>query len=122
MTIKTVRATITLQIFPYLNNGQLCKKITEDAKKIASGFQVRDVKPTCGTVQFVFRNLTDVQRKRLASNDDLIMYARAVSNALGCEVVRMPARFVSEYSGPSKATQQSMFQAKLEIRMNKVFL
>ena len=59
MTVKSVRATITLQIFPYLNNGQLCKKIAEDAKKIAEGFQVRDVIPTSGTVSFVFKNLND---------------------------------------------------------------
>lgn len=121
MSIKTVRANITLQIFPYLNNGQLCKKIAEDAKKISEGFQIRNVKPDFGTVQFVFKNLSDIQRKRLANGDDLIMYARAISNAIGCEVVRMPARFKYE-AHTNKSEVQPMFNAKLEIRMKKVFL
>lgn len=119
--IRTVRATITFQIFPYLNNGQMSKKIEDDARKIAEGFQVRDVKPEYGTVTFVFKNLTDVQRHRLTSGDDLIMYARAISRALGCEVVRLPARY--KYEAHDKKTEvHAMFNAELKIHMNKVVM
>lgn len=119
MTVKSVRATITLQIFPYLNNGQLCKKIAEDAKKIAEGFQVRDVIPTSGTVSFVFKNLNDSQKHRLAKSDDLIMYAGAISKAIHCDLVRLPVRFVYE-AAETKAETQPMFYATLQIRMHRV--
>lgn len=119
MTVKSVRATITLQIFPYLNNGQLCKKIAEDAKKIAEGFQVRDVVPTSGTVSFVFKNLSDSQKHRLAKPDDLIMYTRAITQAVRCDMVRLPVRFLYE-SAETKSEVQPMFYATLQIRMHRV--
>ena len=96
MTVKSVRATITLQIFPYLNNGQLS-----------------------GTVSFVFKNLSDSQKHRLAKPDDLIMYTRAITQAVRCDMVRLPVRFLYE-SAETKSEVQPMFYATLQIRMHRV--
>ena len=121
MSIKTVMATISLPIYPYLSDGQLCARIRKDALKIAEGFQIRDVKPKYGIVSFIFQNLNESQKHKLAGESELIMYASAISKGLDCEVVRSPARFKFDQC-KHKSEAQPMFYAKLKIEMQKVIL
>ena len=120
MSVRNVKATITLQLFPYMNDGLLRERIARDAKKILEGFQIRNVEPECGSVSFIFDNVNDLQKKQLADTKDQIMYASAISRAIGCEIVRLPARFRVVTHDTSKPDGNAVFTAKLSIRMKKV--